>query len=127
MNPRTRLAILVWSLSPERPELCAAPFVYAAAAAAMDCEVEIHFAGSAVRLLEPGVAEMLFSSPERERSIHDFMRDAAGRGVKLLGCQMALHAHNLVDRPLIPEYSGAAGAAAFVVRTLDPEWSTMIF
>lgn len=123
----TKLAILVWSLSPERPELCAAPFVYAAAAAAMDCEVEIHFAGSAVRLLEPGVAENLYASSSHERSIHDFMRDAAGRGTKFLGCQMAFHAHDLVDRPLIPEYSGAAGAAAFVARTLDPEWSTMIF
>jgi len=124
---KTKLAILVWSLSPERPELCAAPFVYAAAAAAMDCEVEIHFAGSAVKLIEPGVAEILFSSPDRERSVHDFMQDAAGRGVKFLGCQMALRAHGLADRPLIPEYSGAAGAAAFVARTLDPEWSTMIF
>jgi hypothetical protein len=28
----SKLAILVWSLSPERPELAAAPFVYAAAA-----------------------------------------------------------------------------------------------
>jgi hypothetical protein len=123
----TKLAILVWSLSPERPELAAAPFVYAAAAAAMDCEVEIHFAGTAVKLLEPGVAGRMYSSSARERSIHDFMRDASGRGVKFLGCQMAFHAHDLVDRPLIPEYSGAAGAAAFVARTLDPEWRTMIF
>ena len=29
---KTKLAILVWSLSPERPELAAAPFVYAATA-----------------------------------------------------------------------------------------------
>lgn len=124
---KTKLAILVWSLSPERPELAAAPFVYAAAAAAMDCEVEIHFAGTAVKLLEPGVAQNLYSSKGRERSIYDFMRDASGRGVKFLGCQMAFHAHDLADRLPIPEYSGAAGAAAFVARTLDPEWRTMIF
>jgi predicted peroxiredoxin len=124
---KTKLAILLWSVSPERPETAAAPFVYAAAAAAMDCEVEIHFAGSAVKLLEPGVAQQMYSTAGRERSIHDFMRDAAGRGVKFLGCQMAFHAHDLVDRPLIPEYSGAAGAAAFVARALDPEWSTLIF
>ena len=123
----TKLAILVWSLSPERPDLAAAPFVYAAAAAAMDCEVEIHFAGTAVKLLEPGVAEKLYPSPGRERSIYDFMQDAAARGVKFLGCQMAFHAHDLADRTLIPEYSGAAGAAAFVARTLDPEWRSMIF
>ena len=98
----TKLAILVWSLSPERPELAAAPFVYAATACAMDCEVEIHFAGTAVKLLKPGVAQNIHPSAGRERSIHDFMRDASGRGVKFLGCQMAFHAHGLVDRPLIP-------------------------
>jgi hypothetical protein len=125
--PRTKLAILLWSVSPQRPELAAAPFVYAAAAAAMDCEVEIHFAGSAVQLLVPGVAERLHSSPDSERSIYDFMQDAAGLGASFLGCQMALRAHDLTDRPLIPEYSAAAGAAAFVARTLDPDWSTMIF
>mgnify|MGYP003551553722 FL=1 len=124
---KTKLAILVWSLSPERPELAAAPFVYAATACAMDCEVEVHFAGTAVKLLEPGVAQNMHPSAGRERSIHDFMRDAAEQGAAFFGCQMALRANGLVDRPLIPEYSGAAGAAAFVARTLDPEWRTMIF
>jgi hypothetical protein len=56
------------------------------------------------------------------------MQDAAERGVKpSSAARWRFHAHGLVDRPLIPEYSGAAGAAAFVARTLDPEWRTMIF
>ena len=42
---RTRLAILLWAATPERPALCATPFVHAMAAAALDCEVEIHFSG----------------------------------------------------------------------------------
>ena len=123
----TKLAILVWSIAPERPELAAAPFVYAATAGAMDCEVEIHFAGTAVKLLAPGVAAAMHPSAGRERSIYDFMRDAAEQGAAFYGCQMALRAHGLVDRPLIPEYSGAAGAAAFVARTLDPEWRSLVF
>ncbi len=123
----SRLAILVWSLSPERPDLAAAPFVYAATACAMDCEVEIHFAGSAMRLLDPGVADKLYPGGGRERSIYDFMRDAAQRGAAFYGCQMALRAHDLAERTLIPEYSGTAGAAAFIARTLDPEWRTMVF
>lgn len=123
----TKLAILVWSLSPERPELAAAPFVYAATAGAMDCDVEIYFAGTAVQLLAPGVAENMFSSAGRERSIYEFMQDAAQHGAAFYGCQMTLRAHDLVDVALIPEYSGAAGAAAFVARVLDREWSTMIF
>jgi len=64
---KTKLAILVWSLSPERPELAAAPFVYAATACAMDCEVEVHFAGTAVKLLEPGVAQNMHPTAGRER------------------------------------------------------------
>lgn len=124
---KKKLAILLWSLSPERPELAAAPFVYAVTACALDCDVEIHFGGTAVKLLEPGVAQNMFSSVGRERSIYDFMQDAAQQGAVFYGCQMALRAHDLVDGPLIPEYSGAAGAAAFVARALDPDWSSMIF
>ena len=56
---RKKLAILLWSATPERPQLCATPFVHAAAAAAFDCEVEIHFAGPTVRLLVAGVADGL--------------------------------------------------------------------
>ena len=58
-----RPAILIWSVTPERPQLCATPFVHAAAV--FDCEVEIHFAGPAVRLLVAGVAESVRTwSPE---------------------------------------------------------------
>lgn len=124
---KTRLAILLWSVSVERPELAAAPFVYASAACAMDCEVEIHFAGTAVRLLEPGVADVLYNPAEPEYPVRWFMNNAARAGARFYGCGMALHAHGLAGRELIPEYTGAAGAAAFVARSLDDEWSTMIF
>ena len=52
----SHLAILLWSVDVERPDLAAAPFVYAAAAAALDAEVEIHFAARSVRLLVAGEA-----------------------------------------------------------------------
>ena len=122
-----KLALLIWSATPDRPDLVVTPLVHALAARALDAAVEIHFAGTAVKLLAPGVAEAMHPSAGRERSIHDFMRDAAEQGAAFYGCQMALRAHGLADRSLIPEYSGAAGAAAFVARTLDPEWRTMIF
>lgn len=122
-----KLAILCWSLAPEHPELAATPFVHAASACAMDCEVEVHFAGSAVQLLVPGVAANLYAAPARERSIYDFMRDAAEAGATFHGCQMALRAHGLMDVVLIPEFSGIAGAAFFIARVLDPEWRTMVF
>lgn len=122
-----KLAILCWSLAPERPELAATPFVHAATACAMDCEVEVHFAGTAVRFLVPGVAASLYAAPTQERSIYDFMRDAAEAGASFHGCQMALRAHGLIDAELVPEFSGIAGAATFVARVLDPEWRTVVF
>ncbi len=122
-----KLAILLWAATPERPELCAAPFVYAAVAGAMDCEVEVHFAGPAVRLLVRGVAETLHSGSGGEKSLHAFMREAAAHGARFLGCSMALREHVRADELLISEFTGQAGAAAFVRRSLDREWRTLVF
>lgn len=121
-----KLAILLWAATPERPELCAAPFVYAATAAALDCEVEIHFSGPSVRLLVEGVAAGLGAS-QRRPAIADFMGQAANLGVRFLACAMALKAHLREGERLIPECAGTPGAGAFVERTLDCEWRTLVF
>lgn len=124
---RTRLAILLWAATPERPELCATPFVHAMAAAALDCEVEIHFSGRATRLLVVGEAERLFASTEHSKSIYAFMREAANLGVRFIGCGMALQAHTRAGEAYIPEYAATASATDFVLRALDPEWATLVF
>lgn len=130
--PADKLAILLWSVSPARPELCAAPFVYAAVAGALDCTVEVHFAAAAVQLLRPGVAVGLFPNAGRDKSVYAFMQEAAAGGARFLGCSMALHEH-FGEAPkagaasMILEYHGAVGAAAFVARTLDAEWRTLVF
>ena len=124
---KRKLAILLSSLDPERPEQCAAPFVYAATAAGLDCDVEIHFAGKAVRLLVVDVAARLNTGADRETTVHHFMRQAANLDVRFLACAMALHDHVGADERLIPEYAGAAGTAAFVQRVLDPDWATLVF
>ena len=125
-SPPSHLAILLWRVGPERPDLAAAPFVYAAVAAAMDCEVEVHFAGDSIPLLEPGVADRLRTG-RGDKTLYDFMREAAALGVRFLGCSMALAERAAPDSPRIPEYSGGAGAAAFVRRSLDPQWRTLVF
>lgn len=122
-----KLAILLWATTPENPALCRMPFVYAAVAAAMDCEVEVHFTGRAVRLLVDGVAAAIHPGPTEEKSIYEFMQDAAGQGARFLGCSMALHEHVAASDQKIPEFSGAAGAATFIMRSLDPEWRVMFF
>lgn len=121
-----KLAILLWSVGPDRPELAAAPFVYAAVAGAMDCEVEIHFAGPAARLLVPGVAVAL-PTGRGDKTLYDFMQEAAALGARFLGCSMAIGEHLAPEDARIPEYTGAVGAAAFVARTLDPQWRTLVF
>lgn len=124
---KTHLAILLWGVTPERPQLCATPFVHAAAAAAFDCEVEIHFAGPAVRLLVEGVAAGLRPWPGQEMSIYGMMRQAANLDVRFLACGMALQALVVPDERLISEYGGTAAASAFVQRSLDPAWATLVY
>ncbi|MFZ4538445.1 DsrE family protein [Propionivibrio sp.] len=134
MNPtielpplQKKLAILLWAATPERPELCTMPFVYAAVAAAMDCEVELHFTGTSVRLLVEGVAAGIVPGGVTAKSIYGFMQEAAEQGARFLGCSMALHDHLAADEMKIAEFSGTAGAATFIMRSLDPEWRVMIF
>ncbi|MDP2826896.1 MAG: DsrE family protein [Sulfuritalea sp.] len=124
---RQKLAILLWSATPERPQLCATPFVHAAAAAAFDCEVEIHFAGPAVRLLVAGVADALRPWPGVDTSIYQMMRQAANLDVSFRACAMAMGALVGKDEALIPEYRGAVAASVFVQRALDLEWATLVF
>ncbi len=124
---RKKLAILLWSATAERPQLCATPFVHAAAAAAFDCEVEIHFAGPTVRLLVVGVADGLRPWPGSDTSIYQMLRQATNLGVSLHACAMAMGALVGKDEALIPEYAGTIAASAFVARALDPEWATLVF
>jgi predicted peroxiredoxin len=124
---KQKLAILLWSATTDRPQICATPFVHAAAAASFDAEVEIHFSGPTVRLMVQGVAENLRPWPEIETSIYDIMRQAANLDVKFLACAMAMDALVNKEEKLIQEYSGTAGASAFVQRALDPEWATLTY
>lgn len=123
----SKLAILLWSVDLDRPDLAAAPFVYAAAACALDAEVEIHFAGRSVRLLVANAAEESHTSPEGGRSLYAFMQDAAHGGARFLACSMAWAEYIAAGEATIPELSGHAGATAFVARSLDPEWQTLVF
>ncbi|MFC5301746.1 DsrE family protein [Azospira restricta] len=123
----SRLAILLWATDLDRPGLAAAPFVYAAAAAALDAEVEIHFAGRSVRLLVAGEAARRATAAAGGRSLYDFMQDAARGGARFLACSMAWREYVAAGETTIPEFAGHAGATAFVARTLDPDWRTLVF
>ncbi len=121
-----KLALLIWAATPERPELVVTPLVHALAARALDAEVEIHFAGPAVRWLVAGIADERYATTSREKSIGDFLRELQAAEVSLLACGMARAAWVAENETLLPA-SGAAGATAFVARTLDPQWRTLVF
>lgn len=121
-----KLALLLWAANPDHPELCVTPLVHALAARALDAEVEIHFAGPAVRLLVEGVADTLYATAAKEKSVGEFLREACAEDVRLLACSMASAAWVGEHESLISE-AGAAGATAFVGRTLDPSWRTLVF
>ncbi len=123
----TGMALLICSATPDRPELCVTPLVHALAARALDCEVEVHFAGPAVRWLVEGVAAQAYPTSAREKSILEFMRQAATQGIMLLGCSMAWATYTSAGEQRIAECAGMAGATAFVARTLDPAWRTLVF
>jgi predicted peroxiredoxin len=124
---KKHLAILLWAAEPARPMLCGTPFFHAAAAAAMDIEVEIFFTGPSIRLLAQGVADNLYPGEAREQSVREYMRQAHGFGAKLYACSQAMAAHGVSDAMLIPEVAGHAGAAAFIARALDAEWATLTY
>jgi len=121
------IAFLIWAATPERPEHCVTPLVYALAARALDCAVEIHFAGPAARWLVEGVAANSFPTPAHEKSILAFLRELADEGAQLLICSMAREAWVGSGEKLIGECHGSCGAATFVARMLDPAWRTAVF
>mgnify|MGYP001022805664 CR=1 FL=1 len=115
---RRGLAILLWATDPKDPERCVTPFFHAAAAAAMEVEVEVFFAARSVHLLTPEGAN---------RATADAMREAVRHGVRFYACSQALQAQGIDRSRVLSEVAGIAGAAAFVARVLDPNWSSLTF
>ncbi len=125
-EPVTRLLIVVWSAGPERPDLVAAPFVYALAARALEQDVEMHFTAGAVRWLFEGVAAAACTDRARSKTVHDFIVEAKAAGVRLYACAMAL-AEQRRGENLIAEIDGIAGAATVVGAGIEPSTRTMVF
>jgi len=121
-----KLAILIWAALPECPELVVTPLVHALAARALDVEVEIHFAGPAIRWLVDGVADQQYATAAHEKSIGDFLREVQHEGATLYACGMA-QAQWVGPGESLLAGCRHAGATAFVVHALDPEWRTLIY
>jgi uncharacterized protein len=126
-SPIERLAILVWAAEPESPQRCATPFHFAAAAAALDAEVEMYFTARSVRLLLPTVAAGLYpATGDGALPLTHFIEQAVEAGVRFFACPTALAAHCAAGEALRADVRHA-GAASFLGRTLDPAWRSLSF
>ena len=121
------IALLLWAADPGVPERLVTPFFHAAAAAAMDLEVEIYFTARTVLLLQPGVAAGLRATALVDKTVYQAMQEAVAHGARLLACTDALHAHGLSRDDLIPECKGHGGAVQYVARVADPAWRGLVF
>lgn len=124
---KNHVAILLWAADPEQPHLCATPFFHAAAAAAMDVEVEIYFTSRSVKLLAKGVAQALFTGPRQRESVYAFMQRASEHGAKFYACSHAMEEHGVAQSDFIPEVTGIAGATVFMARCLEERWATVTY
>lgn len=125
-NPAHRWVIVVWSAGPERPDLVAAPFVYALAARALEQDVEMHFTAAAVRWLLDGVAAGACTDRARSKTVYDFIVEAKAAGVRLYACAMALAEHRRGEA-MLAEVDGIAGAATVIGAAIDAGTRTMVF
>jgi uncharacterized protein len=125
MDSAQRLVIVMWSCGPQRPQLAAAPFVYALAARALEVQVEMHFTADTVRWLLTGVADEAFTDQARSKTVAQFITEAQAAGVTLFACAMALHEHRRSEA-LLPGVT-IAGAATVIGATLEPGTRTLVF
>ena len=93
----------------------------------IDFEVEVFFASRAVRLLAKGVADRIYPSDNRTKSVYGFMQEAAQLGVKFYACGGAMEAYALSADTMIPELAGIANATTFIGRVMDDEWRTVSY
>jgi uncharacterized protein len=121
------IAILLWGTDPDQPALCATPFMHAAAAAAMDFQVEVYFSARSALLLVPGAAERLRAGGNGDPSIAEFMRQSHQHGAKFFACSAAMKNLQLAREQLGDWVDGVAGASTVVARLADPAWRVMVF
>lgn len=126
-RPVAGMAILLWACEPEAPHRLVTPFFHAAAAAAMEVQVEMYFTARSVHLLVPGVAAGLRASERFDKTVEDAMNEAFSHGVRFFACTDALHAQGLATTPLLTVCSGHGGAVQFMARAADLSWRTLVF
>ena len=124
---KRRLVVMLLNTDPRNPEELAAPFYYAAVAAAMDYEVDLLCTATAGKLMFKGVAEMLRVKAGDPKTVHDWIKEARDQGVRLWACPANLELFDKNDADLIDECSGMMGAAAVIQTIMDDDCRVLTF
>lgn len=127
MTPRRGLSIMVWSCGPDHADRAATPFVAAQAAAALDLEVELLFTARTVHWLLAAQQETPIGFGRETVPLTTYLQACAEAGVRMRACSQAMAALGLPREALVSQCSGLGGMVAFVERTQDPRWSTLVF
>jgi predicted peroxiredoxin len=122
-----RLFIVVVNTDARNPEELGAPFQHAAAAAAMDYEVDVVCTATAGKLMRKGVAAALFEKPGAEMSVHDWIKQAHGLGARFWACPANLELFDMAEADLIPECSGLMGAATMLRQIMEEDCRVLTY
>jgi uncharacterized protein len=104
-----------------------APFYHAAVAAAMDYEVDVICAATAGRLMRKGVAEAIRIKADQDKTVHDWIREAHGHGVRFWVCPANLALFDMTEADLIPECKGLMGAAAMLESIMSDDTRVLTY
>lgn len=122
-----RLLILLMNTDPRNVEELAAPFYYAAVAAAMDYEVDVLCTATSGRLMLKGVAEALRVKSADQKTVHDWIKEAHDQGARFWACPANLEMFDKTEADLIPECRGLMGAAAVIQDIMDGDCRVLTF
>lgn len=121
------LSLMVWSCGPDAAERAATPFVVAQAAVALDLQVEMLFTAKAVHWLLAEHQHEPIGFGNDVQPVGVYLQACADAGVQMRACSQALAALGATRQALASQCSGVGGTVAFVERTQDPNWRTLVF
>lgn len=116
-----KLIIVMVNSDPRNGEELGAPFHQAAAAAALDYQVDVVLMATAGRLLKKGVAAGLTLKPGGKVTVYDLMRQAHEAGARFFGCPANLELFDMSQADLIPECSGLIGSANLMRQVMEDD------
>ena len=122
-----RLVVVLLNTDPRNVEELAAPFYYAAVAAAMDQEVDVLCTATAGKPLFKGVADKLHVKPGDPKTVYDWIKEAHDHGARFWACPANLELFDKDDNDLIAECSGMMGAATMIQTIMDEDCRVLTF